>query len=317
MSIYGRASGRYAVLIDLESSATGLRRRKSVGTFRTRKEAEAAERKALDARDRGIDLSPKTVTVAQLLDRFLAGRRAKGRALRTVMRYDELAKFTIAPHIGGIALAKLSPAHVSCWLATIKERGSVEKKRLAPKSVSHAFSLLRSALRWAIRHDLAWRNVADAVDAPSAPRSQARALDENEAVRFFTAADATRWGPFFRLALGSAMRRGEILALRWEDIMLPEIGQATVTAREHSWKAKVRTRASWRRRQRPIAFARSRSARSRSGRCDRNGRRRLRNAAKGAKPMQTPGTSFKRRSAVLWRPSWRPERSAPCALARR
>ena len=41
MSIYGRASGRYAVLIDLESSATGLRRRKSVGTFRTRKEAEA------------------------------------------------------------------------------------------------------------------------------------------------------------------------------------------------------------------------------------------------------------------------------------
>jgi integrase len=147
------------------------------------------------------------------------------------MRYDELAKFTIAPHIGGIALAKLSPAHVSSWLATIKERGSVEKKALAPKSVSHAFSLLRSALRWAIRHDLAWRNVADAVDAPTAPRSQARALDENEAARFFVAADATRWGPFFRLALGSAMRRGEILALRWDDVMLPEVGQATLTVR--------------------------------------------------------------------------------------
>ena len=47
MSIYKRKSGRYAVLVDLESSATGLRRRKSIGTFRTRKEAEAAERKAL------------------------------------------------------------------------------------------------------------------------------------------------------------------------------------------------------------------------------------------------------------------------------
>ena len=64
MSTYKRKSGRYAVLIDLEATATGLRRRKSVGTFRTRKEAEAAERKALEARDRGIDLSPKTVTVA-------------------------------------------------------------------------------------------------------------------------------------------------------------------------------------------------------------------------------------------------------------
>ena len=53
MSIYKRKSGRYAGLIDLEASATGRRRRKSVGTFRTRKEAEAAERKELDARDRG------------------------------------------------------------------------------------------------------------------------------------------------------------------------------------------------------------------------------------------------------------------------
>jgi integrase len=147
------------------------------------------------------------------------------------MRYEELAKFTIAPHIGGLALAKLSPAHVSSWLAEIKERGSAAKKPLAPKSVSHAFAFLRSALRWAIRHDLAWRNVADAVDAPTAPRSQARALDENEAARFFAAADATRWGPFFRLALGSAMRRGEILALRWDDVMLPEVGQAALTVR--------------------------------------------------------------------------------------
>jgi integrase len=231
MSIYRRKSGRYAVLIDLERTATGLRRRKSTGTYRTRKEAEAAERKALEARDRGIDLSPKTVTVAELLDRVVADRRAKGRALRTVIRYDELAKFTIAPHIGGVAIAKLSPAHLSSWLGTIRERGSAAEKPLAPKSVKHAFAFLRSALRWAVRHDLAWRNVADAVDAPSAPRSQARALDEREAARLFEASDATRWGPFFRLALGTGARRGELLALRWDDVTLPEIGQATLSVR--------------------------------------------------------------------------------------
>lgn len=231
MSIYKRKSGRYAVLVDLEASATGLRRRKSVGTFRTRKEAEAAERKALEARDRGIDLSPKTVTVAELLDRFVADRRAKGRALRTIMRYEELAKHSISPHIGGVPLAKLSPAHLSTWLATIRERGSVNKTPLAPKSVWHAFMMLRGALRWAIRHDLAWRNVADVIDAPSVPRSQARAIDEDEATRFFRAADATRWGPFFRLALGTGARRGELLALRWEDVSIPDLGQATLTIR--------------------------------------------------------------------------------------
>jgi integrase len=45
------------------------------------------------------------------------------------------------------------------------------------------------------------------------------------------APDATRWGPFFRLALGCAARRGELLALRWDDAMLPEVGQATLTVR--------------------------------------------------------------------------------------
>jgi integrase len=231
MSIYKRKSGRYAVLIDLEPTALGGRRRKSVGTHRTRKEAEAAERKALEARDRGIDLSPKTVTVAELLDRFVADRRAKGRALRTVMRYEELARLTVAPHIGGVPLAKLAPAHLSAWLATLQERGSAKGKPLAPKSVWHAYMILRSALRWAVRHDLAWRNVADSIDAPSVPRSQARAIDEDEATRFFRVADATRWGPFFRLALGTGARRGELLALRWEDVSIPDLGQATLTVR--------------------------------------------------------------------------------------
>jgi len=56
MSIYRRKSGRYAVLVDLEPTA-GLRRRKSIGTYRTRKEAERAERQAIEARDRGIDVA--------------------------------------------------------------------------------------------------------------------------------------------------------------------------------------------------------------------------------------------------------------------
>jgi integrase len=147
------------------------------------------------------------------------------------MRYEELARLTIAPHVGAIPLAKLSPAHLSSLLATLHERGSARGKPLAPKSVWHAFMILRSALRWAVRHDLVGRNVAEVIDSPSVPRSQARAIDEDEAARFFEVADATRWGQFFRVALGSAARRGELLALRWTDVSIPEVGQATLTVR--------------------------------------------------------------------------------------
>jgi hypothetical protein len=59
MSIYRRKSGRYAVRVDLDPSHTGGRRRKSLGTFATRKETERAERDALSARARGIGLDRK------------------------------------------------------------------------------------------------------------------------------------------------------------------------------------------------------------------------------------------------------------------
>ncbi len=119
MSVYKRASGRYAVLVDLEPTALGGRRRKSAGTYRTRKEAEAAERKALEARDRGIDLSPKTVSVAELLDRYLADREALERGAKTLQEYRGCADRLIRPHLDGIAVAKLRPARIAEWVADL------------------------------------------------------------------------------------------------------------------------------------------------------------------------------------------------------
>jgi hypothetical protein len=80
MSVYKRKSGRYAVLVDLEPAATGHRRRKSKGTYRTRKEAEAAERKAFEARERGENLDPEKVTIADLAERFIKAVAPDSRA---------------------------------------------------------------------------------------------------------------------------------------------------------------------------------------------------------------------------------------------
>jgi hypothetical protein len=184
MSIYKRKSGKWAAVVCLDPTANGLMRRRSLGTFATRKDAERAERDALAAKDRGIDLSPGKVTVANLLERYIADRRAKERAIRTVERYEGLSRLSIVPHLGTMTLAKLTPAHVSGWLVTIREHGGVDGRALAGKTVKHAYALLRSALRWALRHDLVARNVAEAVDPPSVGRSQARALTDEEASAF-------------------------------------------------------------------------------------------------------------------------------------
>ncbi len=231
MSTYKRESGRYAVLVDLEPTALGGRRRKSIGTFRTRKEAEAAERKALEARDRGCDLNPQTVTVRELLEKYAERCRTKALATKTLERYEELAKCHLLPVIGGLSLARLKPTHVANVYAKAAEKG------LSPKSVRHVHSLIHAALEWAVEQNLCFRNVADVAkrDLPKAQRSPAKALTEEEARRLLDAAVGTPWHAFFTLAFCTGARRAELAALRWSNV---DFERSTVTISE----SVVRTR---------------------------------------------------------------------------
>lgn len=97
--------------------------RRSLGAFLTKDDAERAKREALSAKDRGVDLSPRKVTVEQLVERFITDRRSKQRALRTIDRYEGLAELSILPHLGSLTIAKLTPAHISAWLADLQEKG--------------------------------------------------------------------------------------------------------------------------------------------------------------------------------------------------
>ena len=234
MSIYRRASGRYAVLVDLDRPGSGARRRRSIGTFATKKEAERAERAALEERSRGIDLSPDKLTVGDLLTRYVRERAALGRGAKTVERYGDLARLYVAPHLGSVPLAKLRPAHVADLLTVLRERGGAKRPKsetrrgLSPKTVSHVYALLNGAIAWAVRLELVGRNVCQAIETPTVPRREARAFTVEEAQRIVAAADATRWGPFVRFAVATGMRRGELLALRWADV---DLERATVVVR--------------------------------------------------------------------------------------
>ncbi len=197
MTIYKRESGNYAVAIDLTPTATGGRRRKNVGTYRTKDEAKKAETAALAERDRGVDLDPARVTVDELMEKYITRCRTKALATKTIERYEELAKCHVVPVVGKVALAKLNPTQIT----TVYTQAA--KKGLSPKSVRHVHGLLHAALDWAVEHSLCVRNVADVAkrDLPKAQRSPAKALTEPEARRLLDAAAGTPWSAFFTLAL--------------------------------------------------------------------------------------------------------------------
>lgn len=214
MSIYRRKSGRYAVVV---SRVEGSTDRRSLGTFATRKEAERAQRDALSARDRGIDLAPSTVSLAETMERFLRDRKDHCEA-KTLQEYERIASSYIVPHLGTRLLVKLRPAHIAEWQQMLMECGGKDGRRISAKTTFHARSLLSAALRWACKMQLLAANPCFAVDAPKVRRSDAKALTRDEIARLLRTSRASRWGPFVTLALTLGARRGELLALRWENI---------------------------------------------------------------------------------------------------
>ena len=116
-----RKSGRYA------ASSTSRQPRGVCGAaraseqYRTRKEAEAAERKALEARDRGDNLDPERVTIAELAERFIKAV-APDLAGQTVSRYEEHLRMHVVPSIGGIRASNLKPAHLAELYAKLRTK---------------------------------------------------------------------------------------------------------------------------------------------------------------------------------------------------
>lgn len=108
MSVYKRKSGRYIVVL---AKAEGSVERRSLGTFPTRKDAEKAEREALNARDRGTDLVPQTLTLAEVFAAYMAEAAADGLSETTLRGYRET--FRRCETIATTRLAKLKPLHVA------------------------------------------------------------------------------------------------------------------------------------------------------------------------------------------------------------
>lgn len=235
MSISRRSSGSYTVRVDVDRGVSGKRIRRTVGLFRTRKEAAQAEREALTARDRGIDIAPEFVTIGALIERFIADRAASGRAEKTIVEYRRLAKLYVEPSLGSKSVAKTKPAHIAEWLAVlrkaggrpIKEKdGTLRDRPLSAKTCALAFALLNGALRWGVRMELCGRNIAAAVSAPSVPKSGVKTFENAEIAALLAAVAGTRWEGYVTLALAVGARRSELLALDWGDV---DFERGTVT----------------------------------------------------------------------------------------
>lgn len=101
---------------------------------------------------------------------------------------------------------------------------------LSPKSVGQVHTILKRALKDAVRRNRIVRNPADTVDPPKrVVRPELKAWDADTVARFLdlSEAEGDRLAPLWGFLVTTGVRRGEALGLRWSDVDL-EAGTARI-----------------------------------------------------------------------------------------
>ena len=213
-TIRQRAKGSWTIQVYAgRDPVTGKKLRIARTVKGTKKEAELALAKLIQSVETGIDFNASKMTFAEYSNRWLDSKRKKVRP-KTIQRYSDLMRLHIVPVIGGIQLLKLKPLHLEKVYEEASARG------LSAQSVLHLHRVLFTALKQAVAWQLIPRNIAEAVNPPRPEHREVEAMTPREVVRVLeTVAGSDLEMPTI-LGLGTGMRLGEVLGLRWSDIDL-------------------------------------------------------------------------------------------------
>jgi len=134
------------------------------------------------------------------------------RAESTKTMHEGYARTWITPTIGSVPLGSLTANDINRLLLTMKASGKAESTR------RNCYTTLRKALDDAVTNGLLAANPAHKIRQPGVNRHEARFLTAPEVGRLLQAAETYRYHVVLRFILGTGLRRGEALALRWSDI---------------------------------------------------------------------------------------------------
>ncbi len=191
---------------------TGKRTYHNQTVHGTKKEAQQVLNSLLRDHDMGSLVAPQRRTLNEYLDEwFQSAVKTKVRP-QTYAHYRATIDRYVRPALGPRKLATIKPLDLQKLYSAMQEQG------LTPRTIRYTHAILSSALKQAVRWQMLSQNPADKVSVPKQQRREMYALSPEEAKRFLSAAESSRWFTLFQFALVTGMRPEEYFGLRWEDI---------------------------------------------------------------------------------------------------
>lgn len=137
--------------------------------------------------------------------------------------YEEWIYVHAIPGLGHIPLNKLTQADCQKLLNEMKANGrkthrDTKGPEMAERSVRSCYHVIRMALGRAVKDGLIKKNPILGVKLPPPEPKEMKVLSKEEIQRFLIQAKAEGMYELFLLELTTGLRRGEILALTWDDL---------------------------------------------------------------------------------------------------
>jgi integrase len=217
--VFQRGDGLWCAVLTVGVDELGRRKRRIAYADSKTEALQEMARLRSQALDNTLS-EPTRLTLGQYLTRWLEDAVRGSVRPRTFEYYSDGVK-RILPHLGGVQIAKLNPAHVQGLLSRLEREGASAHVR------RQAFVTLHRACNQALRWGLVRVNPCAAVSRPRIARREMRVLGAEQARAFLEAARGDRHFALFAVLLGCGLRLGECLALSWPDIDF-EGGRLTV-----------------------------------------------------------------------------------------
>lgn len=212
---------RWSYVVDIgRDPESGRRRQRWKGGFGTKREAELALRRALDAVDTG-EVGNAGGTLAAYLEHWLAGVQNAVKPT-TAKSYAEVLRWYVIPRVGAVRLSDLTPLHIRSLYADLLDHGGRRGRGVSAGTVAVVHRVLRKALNDAVLWRLLTRSPLIGVQPPRRTTAEMRTWSLAEARRFLECVADGRLYPMWALFLASGLRRGEVAALKWTDVDLDQ-----------------------------------------------------------------------------------------------
>jgi integrase len=209
-----RGERSWELKFDLGRDAGGKRKIAFRSFKGTKREASAELVRLLAQADAGNYVDPIKVTVAKFFDRWDRDWASANTSPTTLQRYRGLIVNQVNPGLGHVQIQRLRPVHLNELYANLIRAG------LAPRTVGHVHRLVHRALGHAVTWGVMQQNPASAVKPPRVEETEVEILREGEVDALIDKLRGRSLYPLAVFALASGARRGEMLALRWQDIDL-------------------------------------------------------------------------------------------------